>query len=106
MADFAMSKHALQRALDMALSPDEIRAAVLRPRSSHWADRTQSEWRTNGRVTACVCVSDDGVLVVKTFLWARASDWAADAKHGAYAGREDFGLEGVRKVVAARKRNR
>ena len=101
-----MSKHALQRALDMALDPSEIRDAVLRPRSSFWADRTQSEWRTRGRVTACVRVDPGGVLVVTTFLWARASDWAADGEHGAYEGRNDFGLEGVRKVVAARKRNR
>jgi len=51
-------------------------------------------------------VDPNGVLVVTTFLWARASDWAADGEHGAYEGRNDFGLEGVRKVVAARKRNR
>lgn len=68
MAEFAMSDHALKRALDMTLSGDEIREAVLRPRFTHWGEKQQSEQRTRGRVTACVRMSPSGVLTVVTLL--------------------------------------
>jgi hypothetical protein len=105
MREFEVSNHAMERALQMALDPDEIRLAVLRPRSSYWSDRSQSEWRTRGRVTACVALNYDGVLTVKTFLWAKASGWVADAEVGVYEGR-DGEMRNVRAVSRARKRNR
>jgi hypothetical protein len=105
MREFEVSNHAVERALQMALDPDDIRAAVMRPRSSFWSDRTDSEWRTRGKITACVVVNADGVLMVKTFLWAKASGWVADGEVGSYEGR-DGELRNVRGVVKARKRNR
>lgn len=105
MSAFEMTKHAIDRALDMALEGAEIRETVTRPRDSYWSDRTQSWHRTRGRLTACVVVAADGVETVRTFLWSKPSGWVADAELGEYGGRS-MGSNGVRAVVKARRRAR
>ena len=106
MATFAMSHHALSRAVDMAVDADEILAAINRPRSAYWSDRTQSEWRTRGRITACVALSPEGVLTVTTILWAKASGWVADDQHPNAPGRDLHDLSGARRMAKMRRKNR
>jgi hypothetical protein len=107
MAEFIVSGHALERALDMRIEGHEISAAMMRPRDTYWSNSANSEWRTHGRVTACVRYCDDGTPIVTTFMWAKPSGWAADAEYGTYNGRDNNNnLDGVRRVRRAKKRNR
>jgi hypothetical protein len=106
MAYFAMSHHALSRAVDMAVDADEILAAVERPRDRFWSERTYSEWRTRGRITACVAVAPDGTPTVTTILWAKASGWVADAEFTPAKGRDLHDLRGARRMAKMRKRSR
>ena len=100
---FQMSRHALQRAVDMAIEPDEIRDAFDRPREKFFSNRTQSWMFTRGRVTLCLVEEPHG-LVVTTILWARTSDWVADRQFGLLPGREKDDDSGVRRVAKARRR--
>lgn len=100
--DFVMTRHAVDRALDMALDPDEIRDAITRPRYEHYDHKTESDMFTRGRVTACIRYRA-GVAHVTTFLWARASDWARDNDYGEYS-RDVSEYANVRKVQKARRR--
>lgn len=106
MPSYAISKHAASRAVDMALSADQIIAAVERPRWEFWSERTQSWQYTNNKVTACLRLSDAGVWTVTTFLWAKPSGWIADAEYDPIVGRREADGSGARSVVRAMKRNR
>ena len=103
---FAVSNHALSRALDMAVEGVEIRDAFERPRSVYHSPRTDSDLYTRGRITLCVRISPQGIPTVTTILWAKPSGWAADADYAPIDGRgyEDF--DGARRVAKARKRSR
>jgi hypothetical protein len=105
VAEFIVSPHAIDRALDMALDPADIRETILRPRERYYSARTNSELRTRGKITACVR-DDNGLQIVTTFMWAKPSGWAADAEYGTYDGRDNNNLDGVRRVRRAKKRNR
>lgn len=76
MPDFILSKHAMERALDMCLDGEEIRDTFYRPRSVLPAPHGREYW-SRGRLTLIVAF-DGPVPTVVTVLWARASDWAAD----------------------------
>ncbi|WP_104128043.1 hypothetical protein [Cryobacterium sp. Y57] len=106
MADFAMSHHALSRAVDMAVDASEILAAFQRPRDRFYSDRTRSEWRTRGRITVCVAADSDGLQTVTTILWAKASGWVADAEHPSAPGRDLYDLGGARRMAKMRKKSR
>lgn len=105
MHEFAMSKHALSRAVDMAVDAQEIIDAIERPRESFWSERTQSEWRTYKRITVCV-IEDQGQIVATTILWSKPSGWAADAEWELPEGRTMTDWSGTRDMARARKRNR
>lgn len=103
--DFVMSRHATQRAVEMAVTAEEILAAWERPLHKHFDERRGS-WRlTRHRVTLCV-VEDAGRFVVTTVLFARASDWAEDAQLPPAKGREDKDMSGVRSVRRHQRHSR
>ncbi len=98
---FAMSKHALDRAVDMAVEGHEIRAAMLRPRHVHQLPG-YTAYYTHGRITLVVATDN---WVVKTILWATANAWIEDRQYGEYDGRSgDADMAGVRRAVKARKK--
>lgn len=106
MADFAMSHHALSRAVDMAVDAEEILAAFHRPRDRFYSERTRSEWLTRGRITVCVAAGPDGTPTVTTILWAKASGWVADDLHPNAPGRDLYDLTGARRMAKMRKKSR
>jgi hypothetical protein len=97
-----MSRHAVERAVDMAITADEIRDAFERPREKHFQERTRSWIYTRGRVTLCIVINPEPI--VTTVLWARTSDWVADRQFGKLVGREHEDDSGIRRVAKARKR--
>lgn len=102
--DFIMSKHAIDRALDMAVDGQEIRDAFERPRDKYFSARTQSWWLTRGRVTLAVSTAEPPV--VTTILPATAAAWAADQEFEPLEGRESRDNSGVRRVRKAIRRSR
>ena len=103
MANFAMSHHALSRAVDMAVDASEILDAIARPRDDHYNMRTESRWLTRGRITVCMRISPEGMPTVTTVLWAKPSGWVADDQYGAIEGREDPNLSDARLRVKKRR---
>lgn len=69
MLDWNLSDHAVERALDMALDPEVIRALLSRPDTMHASGPdypSGSEIWASGRVAAAV-VPEERVVI--TFLW-------------------------------------
>lgn len=63
-----MSKHATERALDMALDGEAVRKAITEPQDVHrHRDYPGCEMRKHGRV--CLAVNPDQKLVI-TVMWA------------------------------------
>jgi hypothetical protein len=104
--DFVMSRHALTRAVDMAVDADEIRDAFERPRNRFFSPRTQSWWLARGRIMLAVVEDDRPLPVVTTVMWSRPSDWAADAEFAPLEGRYSGSFDGSRRVRKAIKRSR
>ncbi len=83
---FRMSRHALDRALEMDVAGDEIRACFDRPEDVIWSRKYSLFWFVRGRIT--LSVSEDRTTVV-TVLWSNERDWRADyARGGNLQGRE------------------
>lgn len=99
---FIMSNHALERAVDMAVEGDEIRDCMERPRQVHPAG-ADADYYTRGRITLVVSRSAG---VVKTVLWARASDWVKDRQFESYGRAEEGLLDGVRSARKQRQKQR
>ena len=93
VAPFRLSQHAMERALQMGVLGEEIREAFDRPRSIRPAG--MDEYYTRGRVTLVIARTQYGELVVKTILWGRPSDWAADKEIGGYD--RDFYMDSSRR---------
>ncbi|USC16974.1 hypothetical protein [Rhodococcus sp. 11-3] len=77
MTDYVLTHHATRRAVEMNLSPEEIRAAIESP-TKVWVSPTYgSQMRRNGRITAaCVPADEDpNRLVVQTIVWATKDGW-------------------------------
>jgi hypothetical protein len=85
MTGFTLTRHAIQRALDMAVDPEEIRDAWNKPRDTHKSGTTGADYLTRGRITL-VTRGD----VVVTIMWARQSDWVADHEIGGYDTRQQI----------------
>lgn len=83
---FTMSKHALDRALEMNVTGVEIRTCFEHPTDMYWSTKHE-KWRyTRGRIS--LGVSSDHTTVI-TVLWSSQHDWRADyARGGDLAGRE------------------
>lgn len=75
---FEMSPHAVERALDMGLEGHEIREAMESADQIYWSQKYEAWTYQKGRVALGV-VEKGLTYVVTTVLWARDSDWAADA---------------------------
>lgn len=73
------TRHATQRILDMALTPEEVRDVIVSPvkmsASPTYAGCTN---RTAGRVTLATRRDEDDVLHIITALWATRQDWEID----------------------------
>ena len=99
--DFVMSAHALQRAVDMAVTGEEIRQCFDNPREQHWSQGHGSWALTRGRIT--LAVKDvEPLPVVTTVLWSTPAGYAADLEHGALVGRG----EDLSKIRAVRRAKR
>lgn len=81
------TKHALQRALEMALEADELREAYENPDSVRWSVKYENWTYTKGRVTLAVAHDDNGSAAILTILWATPELWAQDAQLPAAPGR-------------------
>lgn len=83
---FTMSKHAIDRALEMGVTGEEIRAAYDRPAEIIWSSRYKAFCYVRGRVT--LAVTEDRTCVM-TVLWASEHGWRGDyARGGTMTGRE------------------
>lgn len=76
MATF--TPHALARALDMALEPEELRELVMNPDQRFWSRQFNSWTYQRGRLAAPVDESS-GDRVVLSVLWRTDESWEADA---------------------------
>ena len=89
--DFRLTRHALSRLCDMAVSPDEITEALLRPecvyRSKSYPDFDLFQ---SGRLTLSVARHREpgGKRTVATALWRYADDWEDDYRFEPAEGRE------------------
>lgn len=100
---FAMSDHAVRRALDMGVEGDEIRDAFLNPR---FIGNTSNgrELRTRGRISLVVTKETIPPVVV-TVLWATANGWVQDHEHiGSRTGPDAEHMERLRRARKSQKR--
>lgn len=81
---FKFSKHALDRALDMALEAEQITDTLADPRE---LVELGDEAIFRGLKVELPCTVINGVYVVKTVLWRRQKDFRADVNRGADYGR-------------------
>lgn len=83
---FTMSAHAIDRALEMGVTGEEIRHAYDRPSDVIWSTRYSAYCYIRGRIT--LAVTEDRTRVM-TVLWSSEHGWRADyARGGDMAGRE------------------
>lgn len=83
---FHMSKHAMERALEMDVAGEEIRACYDVPSQVIWSQKYSAYWYQRGRITLSVSADRQTIITV---LWASAHDWRADyARGGDLTGRE------------------
>lgn len=73
---FEVTRHALDRAIDMTLDEDTIRAVLGDPRNVKPGRPGRELW-TRGPITA-VMEAREGYWAVITFMWATANGWAMD----------------------------
>jgi hypothetical protein len=104
---FRMSRHAVDRALDMALEGDEIRDAFEKPRRTYYSRETDSTWNTRGRITVCWRQSTTDLLpIITTVVWATPNAWTDDDQYAPISGREDKTVGMVRNIAKARRRSK
>lgn len=83
---FTMSNHALDRALEMGVTGEEIRACYDNPEDMYWSQKHQKWCYTRGRIA--LGITEDHQRVA-TVLWSNENDWRADyARGGDLTGRE------------------
>jgi len=79
---WALSPHAVDRILDMALLPEELVAACERP-ERHWiSPKYKVRNQSAGRVTVALAPAQNGRRTVITVLWSTQEDWEKDYVHG------------------------
>ncbi|WP_144721185.1 hypothetical protein [Cellulosimicrobium sp. TH-20] len=84
---WSMTKHAAERAVEMGLTPEEIRAAVEEP-ERWWVSPTYGKTnQTRGRITVALGELEEGTLNRKviTILWATQEAWRAAYRSGGTA---------------------
>ena len=97
---FDMTPHAKQRAVDMALEPEQIRDVLTRPRQRLRAAEMKEKW-TRGNLTA-VIHPRDGYYTVVTFIWATMSAWRDDRER-LHSRDVEFTAQRTRDFRAAKK---
>lgn len=98
-----MTNHALAQAVNMAVTGEEIRDAFDNSRDVHRSSSTGALYMTRGRITLVVREGGDKPVVV-TIMWARPSDWAADAEYESYGTRNTTDFSQSRAAQKARRR--
>lgn len=83
---FRMSPHAIDRALEMGVTGEEIRACYDKPDESYWS-QTHEKWcYKRGRIALGITPDRN---TIATVLWRTQRDWRADyARGGDLTGRE------------------
>lgn len=85
--DIHITKHALQRALDMLITPKQIQAALESPTISYSkTERTKQYWR-KGRIV--LVVQTGTIPSVITVLWATERAFRRDMKRAPYSDRSE-----------------
>jgi hypothetical protein len=87
---FRFSEHFLERALDMQLTPEQIRDTLLDPENLTRSKKYPDCWN-HKRGDICLAVSDpkeDGRRVVVTAIWRTREAWERDIALGGYEDRE------------------
>ena len=75
---FRFSRHALQRALDMQLEPEQIRQCLQRPEYiTQCRQRPEFDLYFNGDITVSVARANG---TVATILWRGEDKWTQDLK--------------------------
>lgn len=85
-AQFTLSKHAIERALEMGVDGDEIRDAYDNPDEIFWSNKYQMYGYTRGRIT--LSISEERSCIV-TILWASEHAWRADYARGGELGNRE-----------------
>ncbi|PZF11743.1 hypothetical protein [Curtobacterium sp. MCLR17_034] len=83
---FTMSKHAIDRALEMGVTGEEIRACFDHPADITWSTKYRAWCYIRDRIT--LSITEDGTTVM-TVLWSTEHAWHIDyARGGDMNGRE------------------
>lgn len=99
---FTISTHAMQRALDMEITGEEIRETMLNPRFT--GRTTNGRWLyTRGKVS--LVVADTSPPTIVTVLWATAAAWENDHERiGSRDGRDAEHMDRLRRARKAQRR--
>lgn len=85
ISDFKLSRHAIDRALDMGIDAAMIRECLTNPTATQPSRKYPGT--TNYRRGQITCgVSEENRVV--TIVWSRQRGWRKDLSIGAYDGRE------------------
>lgn len=84
IGEFKLTKHAVERALDMGVDPEEIRQCLLNPETVASSHHHRGENYRRGRI-ACA-VRNNHVI---TIVWSSPEQWQRDIESaGEYDGRQ------------------
>lgn len=85
--DLALTHHAAARALDMALTKEDIEEAFLDPHEAFYSHKHEAWTLRRGKIALGIAVRDK-IAVVLTILWSTRELWVADIEErGAYGDR-------------------
>ena len=93
---YKITKHALARAVDMALEPRQIKECIERPEIKRWDEKSGNEpgWIYKRGDLAAIADEVDGLpAVVRTFLPSNRAAWEKEALLPAPTGRNYRYLE-------------
>jgi hypothetical protein len=83
---FNITKHALERGLEMGVMADEIRQAFLAPAEVWHSPKYDTQMRHRDRVTLSIDIKQEPPMIV-TVLWSTPELWAASYEQGTGNGR-------------------
>jgi hypothetical protein len=86
---FTVSPHALQRALEMGITGEEIRRTFENPDRHYWSQKHQKWTYVRGRIA--LGMSEDQSCIV-TVLWSTQDGWLAEYERGTTHDRQERSL--------------
>jgi hypothetical protein len=86
---FTVSPHALQRALEMGVTGEEIRRTFESPKDRFWSQKHQSWTYVHGRIALGI---DEDQSRIITVLWSTQDGWLAEYKRGTTQDRQERSL--------------